>query len=318
MKKEIKKKGIYILISLIFIILLISTVSAEGFWDWFKKTITGKAATTGEFNTSITFSGINPISNIKVWNATLTSLTPKETGTLNISFNVSITDEDGASDINDSSVKVEFTFGSSKTIKNTTACSEISGESNSSTQNYSCSIQMWYYNAPGTWTINVSANDLGNKNYYENSSMNFTYNTLQGIVIGPVTIGWPASNPGDTNVISTHNTTVNNTGNYNCTNLSITGVHPYGDTGSFLEVANFTSSINSTTADTCDHGDSLINGTAQQIFAANVTAGNYSLNDGKTAQEILYYCINEVPTGLASQEYSTSKTGSKAWTITMT
>ena len=80
---------------------------------------------------------------------------------------------------------------------------------------------------------------------------------------------------------------------------------------------NFTVSINSTVADTCDDGNSLLNGTAQQISVANVTAGNYSLDDG-TAEEILYYCINVVPLNLPSQEYSTSLDGSKAWIITMT
>ncbi len=320
MKKEIDKKGIYILISLIFTILLISTVSAEGFWDWFKKTITGKASTTPTFNTSITFVGIEPISNIKVWNATLTggAVTPVELGFLNISFNVSITDEDGAGDINDSSVKVEFAFGSAETKQNTTACSKISGggESNASTQNYSCSIAMVYYDAPGAWQINVSATDLGNKTYYENSSMNFTYALLEGIAISPATITWPDTSPGSIDVTSNQNTTVNNTGNFNCTNLSVTGVHLYGATTHFLEIANFTSSINSTTADTCNNGNTLINGTAQQISVANVSAGNLSLGGG-VAQEIIYYCIDEVPTGLPSQAYSTSEAGSKAWTITM-
>jgi len=323
MKREIKKRVKIFLISSILIItilLLISTVSAEGFWDWFKKTITGKASKTGTFNTSITFSGIEPVSNIKVWNATLTgtAVTPVESGSLNISFNVSITDEDGADDINDSSVKIKFTFGSGDIRENATACSEISGEGNTTTQNYSCSVQMWYWDAPGAWKINVSATDLGNKSHYENSSMNFTYNLLEGIAIGPATITWPATSPGNTDVTSNQNTTVNNTGNYNCTNLSVIGVHLYGATTDFLEIANFTACINKTTADICDDGNSLINGTAQQISAANVTAGNYSKNDGTIGQEIIYYCINEVPTGLPSQAYSTSETGSKAWTITMT
>ena len=317
MKKGRNKKGIYILISLIFIILLISTVSAEGFWDWFKKTITGKASTTPTFNTSITFVGIEPISNIRVWNATLidSAVIPVELGFLNISFDVSITDVDGAGDINDSSVKVKFTFGSIVTKENTTACSEISG-GNASTQNYSCSIQMFYWNAPGAWQINITANDLGNKTYYENSSMNFSYALLEGIAIGPVTITWPDTSPGSIDVTSNQNTTVNNTGNFNCTNLSVTGVHLYGATTDFLEIANFTSSINSSTADTCSNGNALINGTAQQITTANVSAGNLSLGGG-VAQEIIYYCIDEVPTGLPSQAYSTSETGSKAWTITM-
>lgn len=304
------KKGVYLVFSVFLVLFMLSVVSA-GFTDWFRTTITGKA-TSQTTTTSITLTGINAVS-IQVFNASLTgaAVDPTEAGTNNIIFNITVTDADGINDINDSSVTATIT-NSGQTRQNTTACTQIAGESTTTSQNYTCSMNIYYFDAPGTWTINVTATDFGNLTYISNDDKVFSYDTLTAMVISPSTINWPESNPGDVNVTATQNTTINNTGNYNVDagNVQVKGINLYGASGSYIDAANFTVDVDSGIA-ACN-GQALVNGTDQGITVANITRGNLSAGSG---QEVLFYCFNLVPSNLPSEAYSTSQSPSEAWTI---
>ena len=309
MKKQVEKEVVYAIFSALFILLLVSVVSA-GFTD-FIKSITGKAI-TGDTNASITITGTAAVT-INIDNSTLTgaAVDPTEAGTQQIVVVVTVSDADGVDDINDSSVLISLIKAGQTTRVNLTACATNAGESTTTSQNYTCAVDLNYYDSPGGWTINVNATDLGNKTVITNNSMSFSYDTLTSMVIYPDHIYWPASAQGATNVEASNTTTINNTGNYNVSagNVEVEGIHLYGATGDFIDVGNFTSDILSPACS----GQALSNGSSVGITEANLTRGDLLLGGG-SGQEVLYYCLNLVPT-LPSQSYSTSQSPGESWTV---
>ncbi len=313
--KEMVKKEIYIVLITIFFIFLISSIVSAGIFDWFKK-VTGYASTSQPTNVSITVAGTNRIT-MTIFNQTLTGSTvdPTENATTYITFYVVINDSDGVSDINDSSVRANVTFGT--TVRSNNTCSLV-GDLDTQRANYSCRIDMWYFDAPETWTINVRANDLGNTSYVVNTST-FKYNQLQAIVVSPNSLTWPSISIGATNQTSDNDPTVlNNTGNYNVTNnnVRVTAIDLYGQTTATERIfaGNFSARTLTGSSVECA-GTNLVNGTATGVSGANITRGNHSLNDGATGQEQLYYCITKAPTDISSQTYSTTNAGS--WTVSI-
>jgi len=309
-KKEGKISFSLIVVSVLIIMLIIPLISA-GLLDWFKKTITGKAMSQPT-NVSITISGINPVT-IAVWNYSLngSATDPTEEGIANITFNITVNDIDGVNDINDSSVIARVFKSGGTTRYNDSACSEISTESTATSQNYTCTVQMWYWDTPGIWTINVSANDLGNKTYIYNDSQTFQYNQLQSIKISPPLVSWASVVPGATNQTPAQYTTINNTGNYNVTagNIKINSTNLYSGTN-FIDVQNITADIDTGTS-ACD-GTNMTNGIYMGVTTASLTRGNLSQGGG-VAQEQIYYCLTSVPNTLPSGTYDTASAGS--WTI---
>ncbi|MBD3252739.1 hypothetical protein GF386_03350 [Candidatus Pacearchaeota archaeon] len=310
MRLKNSKREVYTVI-LIMVLLVVPMVSA-GFFDWVKKTITGKASSQPT-DVSVTVSGVNPVT-IQVWNSTLTGtyVQPTEESAKKITFNVTVNDPDGRNDINDSSVKANFSFGSDSRY-NSTACVEISGEYNNTSQNYSCTVSMWYWDTNDTWTINVTANDLGNKSYVSDASTSFDYGLLTAIKMSPSTVYWSSVTPGDSNQTASNSTVINNTGNHiiQAGNVEINSTNLHGSS-SFIDVGNIT--VDTDTGGSppaeCD-GTALQNKTYTGISNANLTIGNLSQGGG-TAQEQLYYCL-QVPSTVPSGDYNTSQEGS--WTV---
>lgn len=294
----------------LFMILMGSMVSA-GFFDWIKRTITGKASSNEPTNVSVTITGVNPVS-ILVFNESLTGsvVTPTSKDVVDIAFVVEITDPDGISDINVSGVTASFTNWVT-TRSNSTACDAISGQNNESAKNFSCSVQMEYYDESMAWVINVTANDLGNQTWMSNETTNFTYAQLQSIEIDPTELNWPSLASGATNQVpdAGNITEINNTGNYNASGkIAVRGVDLYSGEN-FLGVGNFTIDIDSG-VDACSGGITLLNDSDQTVTPVILEAGNISNNE---AQESLYYCVPEVPISIPSGTYDTASAGS--WAI---
>jgi len=320
----VKKRVVYLVVISLFLLLIIASFVSAGFWDWLKNPrITGKAATSGQTNVSISVAGMTAVT-ILVFNSTLTgaNMNPTEYGSNFIFFNVTVTDADGASDINVSSVRASFNKTGETTRSNST-CSYKSGEDTTNSKNFTCSIEMWYWDAPGSWTINVTANDLGNMTYINNVTTVLAYGQLQSIVMAPNSLSWESVSIGATNQTSNNDpTTINNTGNYDVTsgNVQVQGINLYGATGDFINVGNFSSDI-ATGGAACSGaacteclGSVLANGTYQGITGSILSAGNLS-EGGGVAQEQLYYCLRLAPLGIPSQAYSTNNTNGAAWTV---
>ena len=300
------KKGLYI-VFLILGILLIGLVSA-GLWKDIQNIITGKAIDQPT-NVSVTISGTNPV-NVTVDNSTLAGgVTPVASTITTSEFYVTVCDPDGVGDINDSSVEAEF--GKSGQSTRTNSSCVLIGDLDSYCANYTCTIDTWYWDGVGTWTINASATDLGNLTRVYNNTFVFNMNELKAIIISPAQLQWTGLSPGGTDIDADNEPTlVNNTGNYDGT-IDITGLDLYGETitSERFAVGNF--SADETTG-ACGAGTFLVNSSAETIVGTDSNPGNLSAG-ASAGQEQIYYCIDVVPL-LSSQEYTTDTSGS--WTVT--
>ncbi len=316
------KRGVYaVLILMVLLTIVISSTASAGILDWFKQTITGRASTTQPTNVSISVVGVNPVT-IDVWNETLgaAATTPTEYSSVTIDINITVTDPDGYADINDSSVAAYLINDTSAVaIRGNDTCAYVSQYTTNS-KNYTCSIDMWYWDITEAWIINISANDLGNTTYISNETNTLFYSQLQAIQIAPLALTWPSVAPGNDNQSSNNDPTlINNTGNYNVTsgNFKITGINLYGPSGGFIDVGNF--SVNITSATECDPNSTLLsNGSAQAIEGGVLDFGNLSDTANGVAQTNIYYCLVKVPDTVISEAYSTETAGSDAWIISIT
>lgn len=310
-----QKDIIFIMFVLFLIIFLVNFASAD-FFDWFGK-ITGRA-TQQNTNASTAINGTNGVT-ITISNATISTVTPTENSFTTTTFYVQVTDADGVSDINDTAVNASFSK-SGETTRQNSSCSLVSDIS-STAANYSCAVNIWYYDNSGTWNMTACGKDLGNMTYVCNSSATFTYNQLQALAIAPNALTWATLTIGANNQTSNNDPTiVNNTGNYNFTNMTVRGFNLHGETlvSSYIQVGNFTVANKTGSSVECDfsylsNATLLSNGTNIQIKQTVLLRGNNSVNDGVTGQEQLYYCINTVPQ-VGSQTYSTTYIGG-SWLV---
>jgi hypothetical protein len=317
------KRGRYILIFFLIVIIITPLVFA-GLLDWFKK-ITGEAATEGPLDINITVGAGNAPNIIQVWNgSSLVTLNDGPSNT-NLSFNFSVEDADGASNIKEGSAAINITKSGVGRLNNT--CVEY--ESSGNFANYTCNVTMWWWDADGVWAINATISD-NNDNNAANDTTNITINLVTGFVTGPGNLTWTTLDPDTTNQTpsgaSDNWVTLNNTGNQDVAthHVQINATDLKGETTptQALWAANF--SVGPTTGSAkpeCDLGGStatnMTNGTSgdafKEIYNAVLPAGNYTINTNSTGQENLYICIQKVGLGLSQQRYSTVTEG--AWTI---
>jgi len=207
-------------------------------------------------------------------------------------------DTDGAGDLNNGSVTANFTFSSAgEATRSNSSCVVIDGEGTTYSQNYSCTIGLYYFDSQGDWNVTVYGEDVSAASAINNSEY-FQYNQLQAIKISPTSITFASISPGATNESSNnHPTLINNTGNYNVTenNIQINATNLIGvDDASFLiNVSNF--SIHTVTGsgnESCIGGINPTNATSVSITGAFLAKGNNSLSYGNSTsgqEQILYY-----------------------------
>lgn len=299
--------------TIFFVILIFIILGIFMKFSGYPSGITGMASSKPT-NLTIGITGVNPA--IVEWVSPIAATNALELGVVNLSFSVWMYDGDGSADLNDSSVTANFTNGS--TAKVNSSCVWVN-DFLTYRANYTCSIQMWYWDTAGGWIIGASGNDLGNRTRAHNTSTTFTYNELKAMVISPLSLTWPNISPGGTNQTSdTDPTTVNNTGNYkgiiNMTALSLLGET---DQNHVIGANNFTIGLKTDTwFPECGRGTTnvtaLVNGTSTALSGSMSNPGNLSAGSG-AGQEALYYCITNVPPVLLTQTYSTLYGGS--WTI---
>jgi len=298
------KRGKYIFIFSVMLLLIIPLISA-GFFDNVYSKITGKA-TQGTTALNVTIGNSAPtITYVQI----ITATNPTDDTSTSITFNFTVTDTDGAGNIDTSSGRAEFTRAGEPT-RSDTSCSNYAGVGND--MNFSCTIDMWYFDENGAWDINASANDI-NDIYAENTSESFTYNLLPGMKMSPTALGWGTVGLTDTDTSSDDNPIqVNNTGN-DKVDLHITGLDLQGEytKTEYIYAVNFT--VDSIT--TGCSGTALVNNSGTNITSASLFKGNHSLNlnDETSGQEELFFCLKGVPQDISSQSYSSTAFGS--WTI---
>ncbi|MBW6442744.1 hypothetical protein K0A97_03125, partial [Patescibacteria group bacterium] len=242
---------------------------------------------------------------------TISLQNPIEGNIKQISFIFTAENEMGVSELEDSTAKAYF-----QRIGETTRYNEscVAGSTSGNRKNYTCTIDMWYFDEAGDWTINVSIkNNAGD--YAENSSTTFQYNELTAMVLSPTTLTWPSPlSLGVFNVTASNYLVINNTGNAEGLSVNITALDLVG-------LTNLDYSIFANNFSVDKESDGCSGTTTQNSTSINtsliLSRGNNSLNyqNETSGQGKLYFCLRGFPTNIASQEYSTSRLG--PWEITI-
>ena len=326
------KKGKQFLIALFLIIILLSTLSfaSAGFADWIrgKLTPTGKATTYTGINITVGAGNAPQIIQIGgvFLNHSISDVTLNEAGNVNVTVNFSVTDADGISNLRTIANVSFFRVGETQRINTTCGRYESSGNN----ANYSCRVDLWWFDQGGTWTINATISDVSG-NRAENSTINVTIVTLTGFNLGPANITFATLNPGAANSTPTTNMRLNNTGNqdFASDSISVNATTLWGETTTTIGLYSGNFTISNTTSGgniQCDLSRSTFNASATSsrmnvtsgasyviINGANLSRGNSTINNGAAGQTNLYLCLTIVGSELSQQSYSTSL--GKSWTI---
>ena len=219
-------------------------------------------------------------------------------------------DADGVAGLNDTSVRANFTRSGEPTRENLT-CSHI-GDIDANSANYSCTIDMWYFDEAGNWNITVYGKDTNGASAI-NDSTYFQYNQLQAIVISPTNITFSVSVNSYNQTATNDPTIINNTGNANLTNnIVVNAIDLVGETNASesLLASNFSIGLSTGGSPPAEcSGITLQNATDVNITGIVLDRGNLSAGQ---AQEEIYYCIKEVG-AISDQVYSTQGAGN--WLI---
>lgn len=311
----------YSVILLLTVSILIVSFASAGLVDWFNK-ITGRATSqTTVVNITITnrAPNITFVTNVSIDR----TINPAEYTFVNITFNFTAWDADGAINLNETTARANFT-GSGLPVRQNLTCIRINTYGDPvNYANFTCIIHMWYFDPAGVWNISAAINDTSNS-VAINSTFNFTYNTLTAFKMSPSTVTFAAINPGATNTTSNNDPILlNNTGNVNIAAgaIEVNATDLLGETDNTrgmyagnITIANNTLPANAECDFTGNNNASLM--LTSKFSVVNLTSlsrGNTSVNDGSTGQEQLYFCILKAGNELTAQSYSTDNKGT--WTI---
>jgi hypothetical protein len=238
------------------------------------------------------------------------NINPAEANYTTVNFNLTIYDANGFSDINASGINANFT--KSGIVRQSSSCLNLANYS-SNYANYSCSVNMWYFDSAGNWNISVSGKDNSGLPAV-NDSTYFQYNQLIAMVISPNALTWLSLSPNAFNQTSNNDpTTINNTGNANLT-IQINSTNLYGETDNSKAIyaGNISAHISSGGSPPAEcSGTTLSAGEFVNITSSVLSPGNLSQGSG-AGQEEIYYCIKQIGS-VTAQTYSTQQAGS--WTI---
>jgi len=300
----------YIVIILVLVAVVFSFINGD---------LTGWA-TSGDFDMNLTIGNSAPtIINVTHWTSggDNQSYDIIENGSYQLNFTFLAQDTDLATNLDDSTATVVLNRSS---ITHTNSSCKDEGNYNTTVQNYSCYILVWWWEV-GNYTINASIQDLASA-YGSDSSKQAQLNQTTAITFGPANLTWPAIGLTDANKTPTNDPIeINNTGNANFTDVNITAIALVGESTSttYINSSNFTASTNwgGSPLTECA-GTNMVNATTTQVahtVDANVTVGNFTApaNDNVTGQENIFICLTDIPSSATSQSYSTFDGG--AWTL---
>jgi DNA-directed RNA polymerase specialized sigma24 family protein len=245
---------------------------------------------------------------IFVYNETMTDVSPgpnEGPSFTPVIINFTAQDENGFENLNDSSARINFTYNGE--IRENVSCARILDQSSGNEANYTCNVTMWWWDSPGTWRISATIKD-NEQNEVTNDSSTFYLGLTKGFKTDYSSLSFPEISPGSTGIESSEVVILNNTGNDEVS-IEINATNLYGESNPayVLGASNFSSH----TLAGCG-GTSLVAQSYTTVSGALLQVGNYTINDG-TAQEELYFCMEQANSDLIAQYYSTNKAGS--WTI---
>ena len=282
--------------------------------------ITGQA-TTVTTAANITITGRAPaIFNV----TTVATQSITEAGVTNVTFYFRASDADGASDFVDAGSTGMFNASGEVTRRNTT-CAAVQNI-NTTVREYQCRVVgLYWFDGAVTWTVNASVRDAEGT-VAVNDSGTFTLSSTMAFAMGPTSLTWASFGSDATNQTSSNDPILlNNTGNANVTrgNVSITVINLIGETNAsqYLNASNFTvdteTGSNNECVVTSVSGARGLNNTLINVTNTSLPRGNFTINSGDntTAQEQLYFCLDDVSTATTTSAQSYSTLAGGAWTV---
>ncbi len=292
-----------------------ATVGTVVQWRFFANDTTDNwnVTTTQTFVVSNTAPVIVAVDNVSIITPSIT-----EASSTQFVFNFTVEDLDGVKTINSVTALGQINR-TGETIRSNFSCLAKTNLSTTRTQ-FECTTQIWYFDAPGVWTINSSIKDT-NGSQAINITSNITIRSTLAMVMGPSSLTWLTINVTALNTTASNNPIIlNNTGNQNVSlgNVRVQALDLAGETTPtvLLNATNFTVGIATGANNPECAGTRLANNTIVGISRVGLISGNNSLayNNFTSGQNTLYFCLAEVTAGVTQQSYSTR---GAAWTISI-
>ena len=331
------KKGmlIFTVTLLVSIFLLASSSTSASIGDFFNK-ITGFGSSPQSLSISVKANTPPIVGNITLDMAD--NVVATESGNTSLFFSFVVTDSDGLNDIVNNSAVANISRTGETTRYNDTFVDSTLGGCNAvnnvgtNGKNFSCRINIVFYDGAGLWNISARINDSTGV-FVQNTTKTFTLNELTALVINPSTLSFPTVGLTEVNISARNNLTINNTGNDDISGreasgeyINFTAITLVGETTAttVIPTNNFSVGTNNDAAPVpsfCDlsrtqNTTKLINTTAAASAYNNFSAGingSFMLAQAANNFEVLSICLLDVPDDLTGQNYSTSKSG--AWSV---
>lgn len=300
-------------------------------------------ATTGVTSANLTVSGRN--GNIYyVENVSTVTITENSVTNVTVSFYLNDPDGNAANasqarmNLSKSVSPTDYNRGTSGTaIKNYSSSTSggcfSTNDINTTVTNLSCWTNIWYFDSPGQWNITVSFIELNGSFAAYNDTHNFTLASTTAIQIYPSQLTFPGNvTPGEDNITSNNDPIIiNNTGNVDYTtngSIRINATNLVGEIRKNQTIPAFNFSFdglskgyatNTTGVAECKDGNSTSpadfsgNSSFINITNSHLNRGNHSLDNGTAGIAYIYVCLNDAPTSIIGQTYSTVEMGS--WVI---
>jgi len=309
------KKTLGLVFCSIFLILISISFASSGFFDWFDK-ITGKATQPTQLNISVA-NNAPLITNIQI--STTNALASGVLTSVNVNFTAY--DADGSANLNTFG-KINFTK-TGEAVRSNATCVQLN-KFGTNYANYTCWVNMWYFDINGAWNIAAEINDTSNSiglntTHTFSVDSNTAFNTVGSVTFAEI-------NPGEINTTSAASNNyiqLNNTGNddINAAGIDLNATDLVGEQNANYAIyaGNFSISNSTGSSIECSGGTSVLMNSSQYtlinatLVNTNLSRGNFSLNNGVTAQEQLYPCLRLAGSEIMGQYYSTSNKGS--WTV---
>lgn len=229
--------------------------------------------------------------------------TPVENSSVSVNFNFSASDQNGCDDLNTSTAYGIVQLGIIQ--RSNLSCTPSLSCNDAVSRNFSCSVDMWYFDNATNWMINASIADVSNNRTF-NTSIYLTVQQLTATMGAlNMSLNFTGIRLGEKNFTSRNNITIYNMGN-RALAVRVNASDLIGeDTSYIIYSANFSMAISNSCA-----GTILPNATDTILSGVTVNFGNNSAGQG---MQSINTCLRDLPGFLLAQNYASEK----PWSLTV-
>jgi hypothetical protein len=227
---------------------------------------------------------------------------PAAGSTTAVTFWFIANDSNTANDLVNSTSTATLT-ASGETTRANSPCTGMNDPTTNS-RNFSCTVNMYYYDAATTWTINVTVNDSAN-NKAVNDTRTFSYQGLLHINLTSNTLSWTGQAANTFNRSADSSINLSNIGNLVIRNITVKGFELLKDgTDSVNKLGASNFSVTNYTGRTCAVGlKTTLSNNSEVNMTLNMTTYVYNKGVSNTS---LYYCL-DIPNVLTGTYNTTNQ-----------